>query len=126
MMQEKGTGSPADEVFGVGVDVPEGFLEELMDAIDAVMDPVYPGYRRSFRYYPVTGTWKTMEGSHPYIGSPGEVSAEKEVRLEFVVLKKDLPAVMEAIDRVHPYEEPAVDVYREVPWRSLIPSSRSR
>ena len=125
-MQGKRTDSPGNEVFGVGVDVPEEFLEKLMDAIDAAMEPVYPGYRRSFRYYPVTGTWKTMEGSHPYIGRPGEISVEKEVRLEFVVRKEDLPAVMEAVSRVHPYEEPAVDVYRKVPWRSLIPASRSR
>ena len=108
------------EIFGIGVDVPASHLEILMDAIDAVMEPVYPGYRRSFRYFPVKGTWKTEEGSHPYIGKPGEVSVEDEIRLEFVVGKEYLEDVLETIDRVHPYEEPSVDVIPQIGWRSLI------
>ncbi|MDC7951253.1 hypothetical protein PAA26_04175 [Methanomassiliicoccaceae archaeon COG_1] len=39
-----------------------------------------------------------------------------------MVRRRDLPGVLAAIDRAHPYEEPAVDVFPEVPWRSLIPS----
>ena len=45
---------------------------------------------------------------------------EDEVRLEFVVGKEDLERVLETIDRIHPYEEPAVDVVPQIGWRSLI------
>lgn len=111
------------EIYGIGVDVPASHLEALMDAIDGVMEPVYPGYSRSFRYFPVKGTWKTEEGANPFIGKVGEVSVEDEVRLEFVVKKKDLEGVLRTIERVHPYEEPAVDVVPQTGWRSLIPPS---
>lgn len=107
------------EVYGIGVDVPEEFLDELMDAIDGAMEPVYPGYTRSFRYFPVKGTWKTQKGAHPYNGKAGEVTVADEVRLEFVVRKEDLEKVLGVIARVHPYEEPAVDVIPEIGWRSL-------
>lgn len=111
-----------EEVFGVGVNVPEGSLGELMDAIDSAMGPVYPGYRRSFFYFPVKGTWTALEGAHPYDGRAGETTVADEYRLRFVVRRRDLPGVLAAIDRARPYEEPAVDVFPEVPWRSLIPS----
>ncbi|MGI6008970.1 MAG: hypothetical protein ACOX8X_02450 [Methanomethylophilus sp.] len=114
---------PPTKVYGIGVDVPVGYLDRIMDAIDAAMEPVYPGYRRCFRYYEVTGTWKCEPGSHPFLGTPGEISVEKEYRLECLVREEDLRAVIGAIEKAHPFEEPAVDVYPEIPWRSLIPPS---
>ncbi len=111
---------PASEtVYRVAVAVPPEFLEKLMDAIDTVMTPVYPGYRRSFTYYPVTGTWQTLAGSHPYDGAPGKITIASEMHLEFVVRREDLAAVLKAIDSTHPYEEPAVNVTPELAWRSL-------
>ncbi len=94
-----------------------------MDAIDSVMEPLYPGYRRSFCWWPVKGTWKTEEGAHPYNGKAGEITVADEIRLKFVCKKEDLPAVLKKIDEVHPYEEPAVDVMPQVAWRSFIPLS---
>lgn len=117
------TSQEYSEVFGVAVNVPASHLEILMDAIDSVMEPVYPGYRRSFYYYPVKGTWKTLEGSNPYIGTPGEISVEDEVHLKFICRKEDLSEVLKTIDKVHPYEEPAVDVVPQLGWRSLIDPS---
>ncbi len=96
-----------------------------MDAIDSVMEPLYPGYRRSFCYWPVKGTWTTMEGARPYNGRIGEATVADEVRLRFVCREEDLPAVLKKIDEVHPYEEPAVDVMPQVSWRSFIPLSPS-
>ncbi len=117
----------AETVYRVAVNIPPAFMNKMMDAIDAVMTPVYPGYRRSFTYYPVTGTWQTLPGAHPFDGKPGEVTAAEETRLEFIVRLAELPAVLRAIEKAHPYEEPAVDVTPELAWRSLLtgPSDRS-
>lgn len=112
--------SAPERIYRVGVDVPPAFLDRLMDAIDAVMTPVYPGYRRSFSYHPVTGTWIPLPGSHPFDGRTGEISRAAEIRLEFVVKETELAAVLSAIDAAHPYEEPAVDVTPELAWRSLL------
>ncbi len=96
-----------------------------MDAIDSVMVPLYPGYSRSFCYWPVQGTWRTEEGAHPYLGEVWKITVANEIRLRFVCRKEDLQAVLRKIDEVHPYEEPAVDVIPQVSWRSFIPPSPS-
>ncbi len=111
------------EIYGVSVSVPKEYMESLMDAIDSVLEPVYPGYRRCFYYFPVKGTWKTEEGAHPFDGTPGEITVADEMVLKFVCRKENLKAVLSQIDKVHPYEEPAVDVIPQVGWRSFLSSS---
>ncbi len=110
----------SEKVYGIEVSVPPEALDGLMDAIDEVLEPLYPGYSRCFSYFPSKGTWRTEPGSHPYNGKEGEITTADEYRLRFVCREKDLKAVLEVIDRVHPYEEPAVDVIPQEPWRSLL------
>ena len=110
------------EIYGIGVDVPDGYLDKIMDAIDAVIDPISPDYGRAFRYYPVKGTWRSGRDSHPFDGRPGEITIANEMRLEFIVKKKDLALVLETIRKVHPYEEPAIDVIPQYEWSSVLNS----
>ena len=98
------------DIFKVTVNVPEEFLERIMDSVNSVMGPVYPGYDRTFSYSPVTGTWRPLEGSSPYKGTIGKIEVSDEIRLEFVVKRNDLRKVIDAIEKIHPYEEPAIDV----------------
>lgn len=109
-------------MYKIGVNVPNDHLEALMDALDGVVTPIYPGYDRVFSWWPVTGCWRTLEGSDPYDGRIGEVTVAEEVRLEFAVLEGDLGAAVDAVRRAHPYEEPAIDVIPMIPWKSVIPS----
>ena len=97
-------------------------LRSLMDEISSSVEPLYPGYDRCFTYWPVTGTWRPLEGSHPYQGEIGKIEVAEEMRLEFAVWEEDLGEAIAAIRRVHPYEEPAIDVIPMIPWKSLIPS----
>jgi len=99
-----------DEVFKVSVNVPDEYLEKLMDSINSVMGPVYPGYDRTFSYSRVTGTWRPLKGSSPYKGTIGRIEVSEEIELNFVVKKKDLKNVIDTIVDIHPYEEPAIDV----------------
>ena len=110
------------DIYGVAVNIPPEFADRLMDAIDSVMEPVYPGYRRCFYYYPVKGTWKTMESAKPYDGVPGEITVADEIRIKFVCREGDIAAVLQKIREVHPYEEPAIDVVPQIGWKELIPS----
>ena len=93
---------------------------ELMDAIDEIMEPLYPGYRRAFAISEVTGTWKPMKGSHPYKGRPGKIETAKEHKIEFIVKESDLKKVLLKIREIHPYEEPAIDVLPTYSWKSMI------
>ncbi len=115
----------AAKAYKVATSVPEGCLDRMMDRIAASVRPLYPGYDRVFSYWPVTGTWKPLEGSHPFIGSVGKVETAREYRLEFAVSEEDLAAAVRAIRDVHPYEEPAIDVIPMVPWKDVIASDGS-
>lgn len=110
----------ADNIFKVAVSIPSDFSDILMDALDEVVDPVYPGYRRCFTISDVIGTWVPMEGSKPYIGEQDTITRVPEKRIEFAVKEYDLWTVLHIIERVHPYEEPAVDVIPMVAWRSVL------
>lgn len=58
------------------------------------------------------GTFRPMAGSHPYLGKKGELETVAEVKLETVVPRSKLTAVIESMKTAHPYEEVAYDCYR--------------
>lgn len=114
---------PTDpDIYKIGVNIPEEFLERLMDSVNDVLEPLYPNYDRTYMYWPVKGTWRPLPGANPYNGTIGKIEVADEMRVEFAVKKKDLEKVIATISDVHPYEEPAIDVIPMVSWRSIIPS----
>jgi dinuclear metal center YbgI/SA1388 family protein len=58
-----------------------------------------------------TGAFEAPAGSSPATGSAGAVNREPEVRLEMIAPARREAAVVAALARAHPYEEPAFDVY---------------
>jgi hypothetical protein len=58
-----------------------------------------------------TGTFKAGEGCNPYCGNIGEVHHECEVRIETVMPAYLKNRVIAALLKVHPYEEPAYDIF---------------
>ncbi len=60
---------------------------------------------------PGKGTFRGLEGSDPFVGTPGEMHQEEEVRLETVLPAHRVRRVVEAMIRAHPYEEVAYDLY---------------
>ena len=77
-----------------------------MDEVTSSISPLYPGYDRCFSYWPVTGTWRPLEGSHPFIGAPGRIETVEETRVEFAVKEEDLKKAVEAVRRAHPTRSP--------------------
>ena len=58
-----------------------------------------------------TGRFIPMPGAHPAIGKVGKLESVAEERIETVCYRKDLPKILSAVKKVHPYEEIAFDVY---------------
>lgn len=58
-----------------------------------------------------TGRFKPETGANPTIGEVGKLEAVEEERIETVCSEEKLKDVLKAIKEVHPYEEPATDVY---------------
>jgi hypothetical protein len=60
------------------------------------------------------GTFRGGEGTSPTLGEAGRDETVTEYRVETVVSDERLPAVLDALRRAHPYEEPAFDVFPRV------------
>jgi hypothetical protein len=58
-----------------------------------------------------TGRFIPLETAHPAIGKVWEMSEVIEERIETVCYKKDLEKIIAAVNKVHPYEEVAYDIY---------------
>lgn len=61
------------------------------------------------------GMFRPLGGARPVIGVPGRLERVPEERLEMIAAEGDLPAVLAAVRRAHPYEEPEVDCYPLLP-----------
>ncbi len=59
-----------------------------------------------------TGRFRPGQGARPAEGEVGKANRVAERRLETVAGEADLGAVLAAVVRAHPYEEPVVDCYR--------------
>lgn len=57
-----------------------------------------------------TGTFFGEKGTNPAVGQSGKLEQAPEVRLETVVPTGKVGAVIEALRKSHPYEEPAFDL----------------
>ncbi|MGB4575736.1 MAG: Nif3-like dinuclear metal center hexameric protein [Paludibacter sp.] len=57
------------------------------------------------------GTFRGNEDAHPFVGQPGVLHSESEVRLEVILPVYLKHKVVEALIQSHPYEEPAYDLF---------------
>lgn len=90
--------------------IPETHFRALQKALQDVDAGHIGNYDSCLSYSRVTGTWRPLPGTKPFIGTEGEVSEEPELKVEVTVRAETLDAVMRAVMAVHPYEEPLVNV----------------
>ena len=103
--------APAGKLKKLVVFVPEDYT----DAVRSVILDAGAGHIGRYSHCsfgtPGEGSFKALEGTHPFVGKQGELHFEKEVRLETVVPDYRVTEVLQAMFRVHPYEEVAYDIY---------------
>lgn len=58
-----------------------------------------------------TGRFKPLRGANPSIGSIGHMEEVAEEKIEFICPRKLAKKIINEIKKVHPYEEPAIDIY---------------
>ena len=92
--------------------VPAGQAEEVKQAVFAVGAGKYEHYDQCSWETEGTGQFRPQAGSNPYIGSLDQVERVTEKRVEVLLREEILVEALEALIGVHPYEEPAYEVYR--------------
>ncbi len=102
------TGPPLKKV---AVFVPASHASAVASAMAGAGAGVIGNYDQcSFRLQGV-GTFRGNEHSSPRIGSKGTLEHADETRIEMIAPSWRVASVLRAIKAVHPYEEPACDVF---------------
>lgn len=91
--------------------VPEPDAQRVSDGLASVGAGVIGAYTNCSFSIPGAGTFLGGEGTNPTAGKAGELSSVPEIRLEMVCPEDAIPLALETLRALHPYEEPACDVY---------------
>lgn len=90
--------------------VPGEHRADLLQALFAVGAGRIGAYDECGYWSSGTGQFRPGPAADPFLGSPGEVERVAEDRVEVVAPRHQRAAVLAALHRAHPYEEPAYSV----------------
>ena len=99
-------------LYKIAVTVPENDADALREAIAAAGGGKVGNYTHCSFSVKGTGRFKPGVNANPAIGSIGNLEVVAEERIEVNCDEGSLDDVLDAIRDAHPYEEPAIDLYR--------------
>jgi hypothetical protein len=99
-----------NEAIKIEIFIPESHLSPLQKALGENGIGKIGNYDHCLSITNVTGTWRPLEGAEPYDGKIGEVSYGQELKIEVNCPRELLPVALRAIRKVHPYEEPVINL----------------
>ena len=89
--------------------IPETHFGSLQSALQRVDAGHIGNYDSCLSYSHMMGTWRPLDGTHPFIGEQGKISCEPEFKVEVTIRSEKLKETVAAIKQVHPYEEPVIN-----------------
>jgi len=99
-------------MYKLTVYIPETHVEAVKTALFAAGAGRYANYDRCAWQVLGQGQFRPLQGSKPFLGTPGQIACVPEYRVEMIVQDASIPAVLKALKAAHPYEEPAYDLVR--------------
>ncbi len=100
-----------EELLKIAVFVPAAHVEAVRTAMNCAGAGNIGNYSDCSFRSAGTGTFRPGEDTKPFIGRTGVLEEVDEYRLETAVYRKDLQNVLTAMEKAHPYEEIAYDIY---------------
>ncbi len=97
--------------YKIVVFVPETHADVLREAMGRAGAGKIGDYEHCTFSIKGVGRFRPVVGANPTIGEVGTLEAVNEERIETVCSPELLETVLAAIRAVHPYEEPATEVY---------------
>ena len=101
----------SEKWFKFAIFVPKEFQEKVREAMCEAGGGKWEDYSCCTFNTEGTGTFKPGESSNPFTGEKGKLSYVDEVKIECIISEKKLPYLLKSVLEVHPYEEPAYDIY---------------
>jgi hypothetical protein len=92
--------------------VPESHLESVKAAVFSAGAGTIGNYDQCCWQVLGQGQFRPLAGSNPYIGQSNTLEILPEYRVEMVCADESIAQAVAALRKSHPYEEPAIDVWR--------------
>lgn len=90
--------------------VPHDYALKVRDQLAKIGVGVIGKYDHCFAMTQVTGYFRPLEGAKPFNGEVGKIKVVTEYKIEVNCKRELVKDAIQAIKRVHPYEEPLVNV----------------
>ncbi len=92
------------------VTIPLENVEDVRNAVCEIGAGIIGNYTYCTSLTKVIGTFKPNDNANPYIGEKNNLEFVEEEKLEFVCDIDKVKIVISKLRKVHPYEEPAIDI----------------
>lgn len=101
---------PFAEQVKVEILIPCEYVIPVREALHEVGACRVGNYDHCLSVARVTGYWRPLTGAQPFDGVVGAISEGAECKMELRCHRDLLAAAVRAIRRIHPYEEPVINV----------------
>lgn len=98
------------EVYKLEIFLPESHFDAVREALWSVDAGHIGAYDRCMSWSRVHSCWRPLEGTAPFLGTPGEVCRAEELKVEVCCRGERLRETLAAVRVAHPYEEPVINV----------------
>lgn len=98
------------KVYKLEIFLPQESLEAVSRALWSVDAGHIGAYDRCLSWSRVNSCWRPLEGSTPFLGTPGELCRAEEIKIEVCCLEERLEETLSAVRAAHPYQEPVINV----------------
>ena len=103
-----------ERYYKVVVFVPRAAARQVTEKMADAGAGALSNYTRCSFSHPGTGSFLPGDGAAPAVGAVGKQEQVDEIRVEMLCSEKNLGAVIAAMKKAHPYEEPAYDVFENL------------
>lgn len=90
--------------------MPEEYVEEIRNALTLLGACRAGDYDHVLSYQSTKGFWRPLENSNPFHGEKGKICFGTEIKAEVLCPVGLLQDAVETIKKIHPYEEPVINV----------------
>ena len=101
---------PTVKVVKLEIFLPPEHFPALQKALQEVDAGHIGAYDCCLSYQEVHSFWRPLSGARPYLGQENLLSQEVEYKVEVCCKTQRLQETLQAIRRVHPYEEPVINI----------------
>ncbi|MCL4427946.1 MAG: Nif3-like dinuclear metal center hexameric protein [Deltaproteobacteria bacterium] len=99
------------KLYKLSVFIPKGYVNIVRDILFKYGNPKIGNYENCSFETKGKGSFKPLEGSNPFIGEVRKTTFTDESKLELLIEEKYIKKAIDEMKDVHPYEEPAFDLY---------------